>query len=921
MRMSCCRSLRLRQQAPYRLASKESNLQVSRKGTRMRYVAILVVLLLAELPAGGAEPESFSTEQLEFFETKIRPLLIDNCYTCHSANTNAKGGLRVDDRNGLLMGGGHGPAIVPGKPDESLLLAAVAHTHDDVRMPPGKQLDETQLADLRRWIEEGAAWPPAEETYELGADNPEYEHLRNSHWAWQPLADVKVPEVQDTAWPLSDIDRFVLARLEAEQLRPAPDADRIALIRRVTFDLTGLPPTPAEVDAFLADDSPEALARVVDRLLASPAFGEHWGRHWLDVARYGESTGSSRNLPYPHAWRYRDYVIRAWNADKPFDRFIHEQVAGDLLPAADQAERDELQVATGFLALGVKDVNQRFKVRFVMDNIDEQIDAVSRSFLALTVSCARCHDHKFDPIPASDYYALAGIFHSTDLCAGVRNKMGGGGLDYYDTKMLLRLGDPDETHEPDPETAKKIAETKAAMAEARAAFQALKGKPEGNEPGEDGRPKRAIARQKVNKLNLELQALTDPASLGGKVAYGVREADKIGDTQIRLRGEAEQLGPTVPRGFLSLVPLKDAPQIPDNQSGRLELAAWLTHPENPLTPRVLVNRIWRYLFGAGLVSSVDNFGVNGDTPSHPELLDYLARQVVQDGWSTKRLIRSLVLTRTYQLSSDAVAANLAVDPANRLLWRHQPRRLTAEELRDATLAAAGVLDLTPEEASPAKSLPVVEIPNNGPEASRLSRVASLSSRRSIYLPLVRGIVPRSLDVFDFADQGMVTGDRDETTVATQALYLLNDPFVRRQSLALASRLIAASADEQTRIELAYRLILGRSARADEASRASEFLAAFQSELPQLLAIASPEGEIAAPTVTAGQSSGGASESADAGGTSQPQRAKKAPSNPDEMIHADEPEQEEQVEASTPEAAAWSTFCQALLASAEFRYLP
>ncbi len=318
----------------------------------------------------------------------------------------------------------------------------------------------------------------------------------------------------------------------------------------MTFDLTGLPPTPQEVDTFLWDASPDAYERLIDRLLSSAAFGERWGRHWLDVARYGESTGSSRNLPYPHAWRYRDYVIDAFNKDKPYDQFLREQIAGDLLPAASPEQRDEQLIATGFLALGVKDVNQRYKVRFVMDNIDEQIDTVSRSILAVTASCARCHDHKFDPIPTTDYYALAGIFHSTDLCSGLRNKMGGGGLDYYDAQMLLHVGP--ETP-PDPDAEKKIEETKQAVAVARAEFEALRGNPAGDEPGENGRPKRAIARQKMRKLQLELMALTDPVAMGHAAAIGVRDAKTIGDTEIRVRGEAEKLGPTVPRGFLTAV--------------------------------------------------------------------------------------------------------------------------------------------------------------------------------------------------------------------------------------------------------------------------------------------------------------------------------------------------------------------------------
>ena len=355
-------------------------------GLRLRSWRALAILALAAAPlaAFGADAPD-DAARLEFFERKIRPIFAGHCYTCHSANTNSRGGLRVDDRNGLLTGGGRGPAIVPGHPEDSLLIRAVRHTDGKLKMPPDSQLTEEQIADLARWIEQGAAWP-ADSDWTPIDPGSEYEELRKSHWAWQPLRDPPIPQVKDASWPSNEIDRFLLARMEERELTPVADADQVQLIRRVTFDLTGLPPSPGDIQAFLQDDSAQAFERVVDRLLDSPAFGERWGRHWLDVARYGESTGSARNLPYPHAWRYRDYVIRSFNADKPYDQFLREQIAGDLLPAPTPDERTECVIATGFLALGVKDVNQRFKVRFVMDNIDEQIDTVTRSVLGLTAS-------------------------------------------------------------------------------------------------------------------------------------------------------------------------------------------------------------------------------------------------------------------------------------------------------------------------------------------------------------------------------------------------------------------------------------------------------------------------------------------------------------------------------------------------------
>jgi hypothetical protein len=821
---------------------------------------IVFSLFLAAAHSGLVSGQTLPPDEsarIKFFETKVRPVLANNCYNCHSANNKTLGGLRVDDRNGLLQGGNRGPAVIPGDPGKSLILQAVRH-EGKVKMPPEKHISEQEITDLTQWVRDGAAWPKVEIPVSLSTHPARYDRMKKEHWAFQPVAKTAVPAVKDNAWARDDIDRFILAKLEEKKLRPVADADRLTLLRRVTFDLTGLPPTLAEIDAFLQDDSPIAFEKAVDRLLASPAFGERWGRHWLDVARYGESTGSSRNIPYPHAWRYRDYVIGAFNSDKPFDQFTREQVAGDLLPANSPEERDQHLIATGFLALGVKDVNQRFKVRFVMDNIDEQIDTVTRSLLALTASCARCHDHKYDPIPTTDYYALAGIFHSTDHCSAVRNKMGGGGLDYYDPALLLRLSAA-TTKKVDPQTAEKIARLEKLVAEAKADFESIKDTPLGKSPAANGKPAQLVARQKMEKLQSDLRTLMIPISTG-PVALGVRDAKNVSDIEVRIRGEAELLGPVVPRGFLSFVPVADAPKINPNQSGRLELAQWLTSPNNPLTARVMVNRVWHHLFGRGLVSSVDNFGVTGDTPTHPELLDHLANRFVNDGWSVKKLVRAVVLSRAYQLSSETTPAHIAADPANRLVWRHSPRRLDAEEIRDAILAASGKLNLTPLTGSPAESLVVKEINNNGAEAKQIGEAANKSLHRSVYLPLLRGLTPGTLEVFDFAEQGMVTGNRDTTTVAPQALFLLNSPFVRQQSTALAERLLnEIGSDNVARIQLAYHLTLGRTATPQEVERVTSYLAAYEAEA----------------------------------------RKEKA---------------------TDPRAAAWASFSQALIGSAEFRYL-
>ncbi|WZO97627.1 PSD1 and planctomycete cytochrome C domain-containing protein [Isosphaeraceae bacterium EP7] len=874
-------------------------------------------LALGACAATAAEPaKAPDPASVEFFEKKIRPILVSNCYTCHSADTNSKGGLRVDDRNGLVDGGNSGPAVLPGNPEESLLLQAVLHEDGAPKMPPKSKLTEQELADLTQWIKDGAAWPEvpvAAVSATISKPNEKYNELKKNHWAWQPLKPpAQAPAVVDGSWPVDTIDRFILARLEKDGLAPVGDADKATLLRRLSFDLGGLPPTPDELAAFVADASPNAYEKAVDRLLASPAFGERWGRHWLDVARYAESSGASRNLPFPHAWRYRDYVIDALNKDKPYDRFLREQVAGDLLPANNDAERSENLVATGFLALGVKDVNQRFKVRYVMDNIDEQIDTVTRAVLGVTASCARCHDHKFDPVPQKDYYALAGIFKSTDLCAGLRNKMGGGGLDYYDTAMLI----VDQKGGVKVDTValeKKVVEAKKAHAEAKKAFEILRDDPKGAEPGPDGRPKRQVARQKMNRAQAAIVALSDPVATGAKVIQGVRDAKAVGDTELRIRGEAEKLGPAVPRGFLTLLELPDQAPVNPAQSGRLELANWLASPANPLTSRVMANRVWQHLIGRGIVSSVDNFGVKGDVPTHPELLDHLADRFIQGKWSVKSLVRTVVLTRTYRLSAEASSTNEAIDPANRLVWRHAPRRLDAEEIRDATLAASGALAASRPDGSFGATFKVSELRNNGPEARKLQDQARGSLHRSVYLPLLRGLTPTSLDVFDFAEQGMVTGSRSTTTVAPQALYLLNDPFVRKNSVAFAETLLArADLDDDARIRDVYLKTLGRAPSAAESDRAKGYLAEFEQAAaaePEPQPQPTPEVKPAKPVVVA--------KAEDAAGA----KAKPTPIiDPDQLVPEEAPVVEEIIKAKSPKAAALASFCQALFGSAEFRYI-
>ncbi|MFO0902266.1 MAG: PSD1 and planctomycete cytochrome C domain-containing protein [Pirellulales bacterium] len=849
-------------------------------------------LACTTLAAANEDPAHLA--KLDFFERQVRPIFVNHCYACHSADTKPAGGLRVDDQQGLLLGGNAGAAVIPGQPDDSLLLRRVS-ADAKKRMPAeGQPLSDEQIAVLRKWIEEGAVWPALQ--VKVDRDRADYVELRQSHWAFQPLVRPAVPAPADAAWARDDVDRFVLAQLEARSLTPVADADKATLLRRITYDLTGLAPTPEELDAFLADESPSAYEQVVDRLLKSPAFGEQWGRHWLDVARYGESTGPSRNIPYPHAWRYRDYVIDAVNRDVPFTQFVREQVAGDLLPTSDDAQRNRQQIATGFLALGVKDVNQRFPIRFQMDNVDEQIDVVTRSILGLTVSCARCHDHKFDPVPQADYYALAGIFTSTEMHAGLRSQMGGSGLAYYVPKKLVVLAG--ELPPADPvEVERLTAEVKAAKDK----WDSVRGTPEGLAKGPNGVPHQRKLRDAYEALQGQLGALTDPAARG-LVAHGVRDAEKVGDTELRVRGEAEKRGPPIPRGYLTAFSVPGAPPVEATASGRLQLAQWLTSDANPLTSRVFVNRVWAHLFGRGIVGTVDNFGVTGTPPTHPELLDYLAQASLDDGWSLKRLVRRLVLTRTYQLGPSASAEHLARDPDNHWLWRHSPRRLTAEELRDSVLAAAGRLDRTRPEGSAVRKLRMVEMADNGGEAKSIHEQAAESTRRSLYLPQLRGLTPKTLEAFDPVEQTLVTGSREVTTVPSQALYLLNSPFVRKQALELSRRLASEQESDEQRVREAYRLALNRHPTETEIVRATAFIAEFAGVFRNETPLA------AADAVAVEKANDSSAE------------APTPPANPDEADQSGVAIREEVVRADDARTAAWLAFTQALFANAEFRYV-
>lgn len=1083
----------------------------------------LLVLLLASLvvpmvgTAAEISPAASSVEAVEFFEKRIRPVLVARCYECHSVESGkAKGGLRVDSREAMRRGGETRPAVVPGDLDKSLILEAIRYGNHDLKMPPKGRLSESVVADFEAWIKTGAPDLRAENVLVAAEGKGAANNVATNHWAFEPPKSVTTPSVKKGRWVQSPIDSFVLAKLEAAKLSPAKPTDKLTLLRRVTFDLIGLPPSMEEMDAFMADKSPDAFSKVVERLLASPHYGERWGRHWLDVARYADSNGQDENKAMSHAWRYRDYVINAFNQDKPFDQFVREQLAGDLLPAAaSQRETFEQWTATGFLVLGPKMLAEQDKPKLVMDVVDEQIDVVSRALLGLTVSCSRCHDHKFDPIPARDYYALAGIFKSTKtmgdlafvskwnerpisttdekarfdgyvkrtnevesaiaaakqqaeaavrevwrsrapaylqaaiscatgsttncvttnaaqsgLHAGTLERWvnhvgsaktnqsspfakfvdGSAGTNAF-ARIVQQLNERQSSlspttvrfglgrigpglrcdganfvevpHAPEWEPANltieawvrleenpKDGETRrwivnknaneweeghyalmldgrragaylnigggrdnvfAVWSEAKplalrewhhlaftydgadlrlyvngeAAGQAKVGrarvpgktslqigrrqdgynfftggidevriygrtltveevrkrfaKPENGVtnglirhwsftpqteaerdtfaqeslrellfgadgllvPPKDSRPFYAANDlKKIEALEGERVVLKTNAPPAPPVALAVEEATSV-DLPVHIRGSHLNLAKdAVPRGFVQVLNRGVPPAIPARQSGRLQLAEWLTHPEHPLTARVIVNRIWQAHFGEGLVRTPDNFGLRGEAPTHPELLDWLAREFVRSGWSLKQLHRLILNSSTYQMSTAYSGKAAGIDPENRLLWRMNRRRLEAEWLRDGLLAVSGQLDRT-------RGGSLVNWQNA--EYTPGDSVSATARRRAVYLPVVRDRVYDLFTIFDFANPSVGVSKRTPTVVSHQALFFLNSPLVKEQSKHLAQFL--EGADETAKVHDLYRRVLSRPPGKDEVKRALAYLKAAREKVP------------------------------------------------------------------------------------------
>ncbi|MFO0816940.1 MAG: PSD1 and planctomycete cytochrome C domain-containing protein [Pirellulales bacterium] len=688
---------------------------------------------------------TLSEEDVAFFEKRIRPLLVDKCYDCHSSQADElQGELLVDSRATLRRGGSGGPAVVPGDPDRSRLIQAVRYLDPNLQMPPDERLSDQEIADLERWVKIGAPDPRSQTTRHAGKQIDLA--AARQFWSLRPIVEPKVPDVANSTWPINDVDRFILAKLTANQLAPAPDADKRTLIRRATYDLTGLPPTPAELAAFLTDDADDAYARLIDRLLDSPRYGERWGRHWLDVVRYADTAGDNSDYPIPQMHKYRDWVIDALNRDLPYDEFVRDQLAGDLRGGATDEERQRRIIATGYIANA-----RRFGSR-VDDypqhlTIEDTIDNLGRAFLGLSLTCARCHDHKFDPLTTRDYYGLYGIFQST------RYPWPGIELDKRQRDLVVLA--------PSQET-----------------------------------------------------------------AYAVAESKTLGDAAIQLRGDPGRLGDIAPRKFPVVLGGHELPPSV-GESGRLQLAEWILADDNPLTARVVANRLWQHHFGRGLVPTPNDFGRQGKPPSHPELLDFLAVRLRTGGWSLKSFHRLVMLSRTYRQSSARSEAARTQDPANEWLAGFTRRRLDAESIRDTLLAVAGNLDLTPAGAHPFPPQDKWDFTQHKP-----FKAVYESDRRSVYLMTQRIQRHPYLALFDGADPSTSTGARMTSTTSLQALFLLNDPLLHRQTTLTAARIQSNGHDTDSRVQFAYELLLARTPNVDERMAAREFIAKAQALLQE-----------------------------------------------------------------------------------------
>jgi mono/diheme cytochrome c family protein len=783
-------------------------------GLTLAFAVTLFVSQRSALSDDAINPP-ISPEAAAYFESKVRPVLIDNCIGCHGPDAQL-GGLRLDSRAAILKGGNSGPALIPGDPDKSLLIQSIRQV-GKIKMPQGGKLKDADVAALADWVRGGALWPTVKGEVVSASGPKEYTLTpeQEKFWSLQPVHMPVLPKVKNAAWCQSPLDRFVLAKLEAKGLKPTAPASKRVLIRRVTFDLTGLPPTTDEVNAFIADKSPQAFAKVVDRLLASPRYGERWARHWLDVARYSDSKGYvfTEDRNYPYAYAYRDWVIDSFNKDLPYNQFVQMQLAADRLPFPKNGDKKQL-AALGFLRVGRRFLNNN------NDIIDDRIDVTMRGFQGFTVACARCHDHKFDPIPTKDYYSLYGVFASSkevdeiiapDAVATPYSaheaKFQAARTEYEkivrDQTVRLREMQKQNQTLPDPVKQGLQAVRENVLPEGK---NLAKIETSFEKPAQD---RLAVLRPEMEKLKSTYPPIPEKAMC-------VVDAEKPTDPVVFKRGNPGNRGDAVPRRFLLALSSKDAPRPEWKEgSGRLELAQSIASPKNPLTARVFVNRVWMQHFGAGIVRTPSDFGKQGERPTHPELLDYLASKFVENGWSIKKLQRMILLSSTYQQASDINPKGFAADPENRLLWRVNRRRLDMEQMRDSLFFASGNLDTRTV---------------GGPSVELWT--APFSPRRAVYGRVERQNLPGTFRTFDFASPDATSPQRFQTTVPQQALFLMNSPLAVTQARALASRPeIIAKADVNTKIRQVYLLLFNRLPTTDEAKMASTYLQSPDAPMP------------------------------------------------------------------------------------------
>ncbi|MCI0338178.1 MAG: PSD1 and planctomycete cytochrome C domain-containing protein [Acidobacteria bacterium] len=908
-----------------------------------------VFLFFLQTYAISLSRQSPSAGQLEYFEKQVRPILMRSCAGCHNAKAKIAG-LDLTTAEGFQRGGDSGPLVNKENPVHSRLLKVISY-QEELKMPPTGKLKDDEITVLIEWVKMGAPWPPARaetrETSDAKLTNrtptKEFSEAEKNFWTFLPISHPIPPKVKNTGWVKSPIDAFILQKLEEKKLSPAPPSDKLTLLRRATYDLIGLPPAETEIREFLGDNSPDAFGKVIERLLNSPRYGEKWGRHWLDVARYADSTGNDEDHRYPHAWKYRDYVIEAFNKDLPYDHFVREQIAGDLVPAANaEGVYRRGIIATGFLALGPKALAQQDKKKMLYDVYDEQLDVTTRAFLGLTVTCARCHNHKFDPILTKDYYSMVGIFASTrsfsdpmafvsvslnkplitkseyDLYLEKKNAHEGRvkrrQLDigeivdrakeklitengprlsaymlaargvYHDKGDLKVVADRQKLSEEvlkkwvdylkkdkvrqhllEWQNAKlenlnevaygyqqrftdrlvvwheKLNEWRAKYRQAISENKDLPKKPE-FEAGQDrffqevyfgregpfsitpdDRTKFAEEDwQQISQLKKELEELKKQAPPEPEMACAVEDGEVV-NQKVFIRGDYHNEGEDAPKGFPSILAAQTRHPAIDSGSGRLQLAEWITQPEHPLTARVMVNRIWQWHFGEGIVRTPDNFGKMGERPTHPELLDFLAHRFIENGWSIKAIHLLIMLSSAYQMSSRVSEASLAADPENRLLSRFNRRRLTVEEMRDGLMAIDGSLDL-----AMGGTLQTGTGTDGENDNKRLSLNPEKLNRRTVYLPLRRANLPALLNLFDFGDATTASGKRQLTNVATQALFWMNSEFLSERSKKFSQSLLEhKDFSDAERVKLAYLRIVNREATDEELSQAVSYMTRFK----------------------------------------------------------------------------------------------